>query len=78
MALFSDEKKYVALIKSDADGERNYEAARRARFIWSLAFSPSNLFFAYFSSLFSVSLPPSRFAAALLFLGSRAATSAKS
>lgn len=50
VALFSDEKKYVALIKSDADGERNYGPTRRAGFIRGLAFSPSNLFFAYFCS----------------------------
>lgn len=69
VALFSDEKKYVALIKSDADAERNYGAARRAGFIWGLAFSPSNLFFAYFCSLFlfpyphrNVLFPISRFA----------------
>lgn len=68
VALFSDEKKYVALIKSDADSERNYGAARRGGFIWGLAFSPSNLFFAYFCSLFPFPYPHR--AASFLFLGS--------
>ena len=79
VALFSDEKKYVALIKSDADAERNYGAARRARFIWGpRIFTEQPVFRLFFLPFFRFLTPIAAVRGSLsCFLGSRAATSAK-
>lgn len=60
VALFSDEKKYVALIKSDADSERNYGGcATRWVHLGPRVFTEQPVF-RLFLFPFSVSLPPSR------------------
>lgn len=85
VALFSDEKKYVALIKSDADGERNYGGCATTLRVHSgpRVFTEQPVFFfssTFFLSLISVPLsvslsplpPPFGRAGSFLFLGSRA------
>lgn len=60
VALFSDEKNYVALIKSDADSERNYGGcATRWVHLGPRVFTEQPVF-RLFLFPFSVSLPPSR------------------